>query len=43
MVEAGSLAFEERQEEIVTAAQETVIFATITDDLQPQVLDVEIS
>src|SRR5271165_1312931 len=43
MVQAGSLALEQRQEEVVAAAQEAVVLATIPDDLQPQVLDVKVS
>src|SRR5271166_1656342 len=43
MVQTGSLALEQRQEEVVAAAQEAVVLATVPDDLQPQVLDVEVS
>ena len=43
VVQAGSLALEQRQEEVVTAAEEAVVLATVPDDLQPQVLDVEVS
>jgi hypothetical protein len=35
VVQAGSLAFEQRQEEVVAAAQEAVVLATVPDDLQP--------
>ncbi len=35
VVQAGALALEERQEEVVTAAQEAVVLATVPDDLQP--------
>ena len=43
VVQAGPLALEQRQEEAVSAAEEAVVLAAVPDDLQPQVLDVEVS
>src|SRR5271157_1382893 len=43
VVEAGVVPLEQRQEEVVAAAQEAVVLASVPDDLQTQVLDVEVS
>src|SRR4051812_1342596 len=43
VVQAGPISLEQRQEEAIAAAQEAVVLASVPDDLQPQVLDVEVS